>query len=75
MNDVGVIHPRPYFKTDPVSGTLTTCPRKCVTVFPDGSVTVQNLAKNKKRIPVEEREKPKKVWLLVSEKYLFLAFN
>lgn len=60
LNDVGIIHPIPYFKTEPISGIVTTCPNRCVTVYPDGSVTIRSLKKNRERIPVEEREKSKR---------------
>ncbi|XP_071548612.1 uncharacterized protein [Panulirus ornatus] len=59
LNDVGIIHPIPYFKTEPISGIVTTYPKRCVTVYPDGSVTVRSLKKNRERIPEEEREKGK----------------
>ncbi|MPC14882.1 Ribosomal L1 domain-containing protein 1 [Portunus trituberculatus] len=53
LNKVKSVAPKQLFPGKPVSGTLTTVPGKCITVFPDGSVTVTSLRKNKSRLAKE----------------------
>lgn len=53
LNEVKAVKVRPLFPGKPVSGTLTTVPGKCITVFPDGTVTATNLNKKRRKL-VEE---------------------
>lgn len=55
LNEVKAVKVRPLFPGKPVSGTLTTVPGKCITVFPDGTVTATNLNKKRSKL-IEEDE-------------------
>lgn len=60
LNSVKPLPAKRVFHGEPVSGTLTTVPGRCITVFPDGSITSTWLKKNKNRIAKEDEDLAKK---------------
>lgn len=55
LNEVKAVKVRPLFPGKPVFGTISTLPGKCITVFPDGTVTSTNFTKKRSKL-VEEDE-------------------